>query len=113
MAIEPLETEWGRKRRINQSSCNKDFSCVEGFCPSFVTVHGGQLRKPAAAPARELPPIPEPALPGLRERYSVLVAGIGGSGIVTVSQTLRSRPISTGSTAPISTSPGSARNTAP
>jgi indolepyruvate ferredoxin oxidoreductase len=88
MAIEPLETEWGRKRRINQSSCNKDFSCVEGFCPSFVTVHGGQLRRPAAAPARELPPIPEPALPELRERYSVLVAGIGGSGIVTVSQTL-------------------------
>src|SRR5262249_13278495 len=82
--------EFGRKRRINQSSCNKDFSCVEGFCPSFVTVHGGRLRKPeATAPVtRYLPPVPEPALPGIGERYSVLVAGIGGSGVVTVSQTI-------------------------
>src|SRR5271165_6786426 len=88
MAIEPLETEFGRKRRINQSSCNKDFSCVEGFCPSFVTVHGGQLRKPKSAAPRELPAAPEPVLPEIGERYSVLVAGIGGSGVVTVSQTL-------------------------
>ena len=90
MAIEPLETEFGRKRRINQSSCNKDFSCVEGFCPSFVTVHGGRLRKPqATAPvSRYLPPIPEPILPEMGERFSVLVAGIGGSGVVTISQTL-------------------------
>ena len=88
MAIEPLETEWGRKRRINQSSCNKDFTCVEGFCPSFVTVHGGRLRKPDAAAPRDLPPVPEPVLPEMGERYSVLVAGIGGSGVVTVSQTL-------------------------
>ena len=90
MAIEPLETEFGRKRRINQSSCNKDFSCVDGFCPSFVTVHGGQLRKPeAAAPlSRYLPPVPEPVLPDIGERFSVLVAGIGGSGVVTISQTI-------------------------
>ena len=90
MAIEPLETEFGRKRRINQSSCNKDFSCIEGFCPSFVTVHGGRLRKPqATAPlSRYLPPIPEPILPEMGERFSVLVAGIGGSGVVTISQTL-------------------------
>jgi indolepyruvate ferredoxin oxidoreductase len=88
MAIEPLETEYGRKRRINQSSCNKDFTCVEGFCPSFVTVHGGRLRKPEAAAPRGLPPVPEPVLPEMGERYSVLVAGIGGSGVVTVSQTL-------------------------
>src|SRR5271165_3601911 len=90
MAIEPLETEFGRKRRINQSSCNKDFSCVEGFCPSFVTVHGGRVRKPeAAAPvSRYLPPIPEPILPEMGERFSLLVAGIGGSGVVTISQTL-------------------------
>ena len=68
MAIEPLETEFGRKRRINQSSCNKDFSCVEGFCPSFVTVHGGRLRKPQAASpvSRYLPPLPEPVLPNGR-----------------------------------------------
>jgi indolepyruvate ferredoxin oxidoreductase len=90
MAIEPLETEFGRKRRINQSSCNKDFTCVEGFCPSFVTVRGGRLRKPEAAAAvtRYLPPVPEPLLPEIGARYSVLVAGIGGSGVVTVSQTL-------------------------
>jgi indolepyruvate ferredoxin oxidoreductase len=88
MAIEPLETEFGRKRRINQSSCNKDFSCVDGFCPSFVTVHGGRLRKPEAAAPVALPPVPEPALPEFGERFSVLIAGIGGSGVVTVSQTL-------------------------
>ncbi len=90
MAIEPLETEFGRKRRINQSSCNKDFSCVEGFCPSFVTIHGGRLRKvDVAAPlSGYLPAIPEPVLPQVGERYSVLVAGIGGSGVVTISQTL-------------------------
>jgi indolepyruvate ferredoxin oxidoreductase len=90
MAIEPLETEFGRKRRINQSSCNKDFSCTDGFCPSFVTVHGGRLRKPeATAPLSQyLPPVPEPALPEIDERFSVLVAGIGGSGVVTISQTV-------------------------
>src|SRR5271166_1067029 len=90
MAIEPLETEFGRKRRINQSSCNKDFSCVEGFCPSFVTVHGGGLRKvDVATPLSPyLPPVPDPALPEIGEPYNVLVAGIGGSGVVTVSQTL-------------------------
>ena len=88
MAIEPLETEWGRKRRINQSSCNKDFTCVEGFCPSFVTVHGGRPRKPDVAAPRDLPPVPEPVLPEMGERWSVLVAGIGGAGVVTVSQTL-------------------------
>jgi indolepyruvate ferredoxin oxidoreductase len=88
MAIEPLETEWGRKRRINQSSCNKDFTCVEGFCPSFVTVHGGRPKRPDAVAPRDLPPVPEPVLPEMREQWSVLVAGIGGSGVVTVSQTL-------------------------
>jgi indolepyruvate ferredoxin oxidoreductase len=88
MAIEPLETEFGRKRRINQSSCNKDYTCVEGFCPSFVTVHGGALRKPEQAAPRALPPVPEPALPEIAALYNVLVAGIGGSGVVTISQTL-------------------------
>ncbi|MFY9969938.1 MAG: indolepyruvate ferredoxin oxidoreductase family protein, partial [Roseiarcus sp.] len=90
MAIEPLETEFGRKRRINQSSCNKDYSCVDGFCPSFVTVHGGSLRKvDVATPLSPyLPPVPEPALPAIGEPYNILVAGIGGSGVVTVSQTL-------------------------
>src|ERR1700735_4042588 len=90
MAIEPLETEFGRKRHINQSSCNKDFSCTDGFCPSFVTVHGGRLRKPeATAPLGQyLPPVPEPALPEIDDRFSVLVAGIGGSGAVPISATV-------------------------
>ena len=88
MAIEPLETEWGRKRRINQSSCNKDFSCIEGFCPSFVTVHGGRLRKPSAVAPLICRRFPNRSLPDFGERWSVLVAGIGGSGVVTISQTL-------------------------
>ena len=90
MAIEPLETEFGRKRRINQSSCNKDYTCVDGFCPSFVTIHGGRLRKSDIAKPLSgfLPPIPEPALPEVGERYNLIVAGIGGSGVVTISQTL-------------------------
>mgnify|MGYP000721650943 CR=1 FL=1 len=90
MSVEPLETELGRKRQINQSSCNKDFSCVEGFCPSFVTVHGGRVRKPsrAAVDANALPPLPLPALPPIDAGYNVLLAGIGGTGIVTVGTVL-------------------------
>jgi indolepyruvate ferredoxin oxidoreductase len=87
MSVEPLETELGRKRRINQSSCNKDYSCVEGFCPSFVTVLGGSPVR-GAVRAREGhafadPPEPEqPALGG--SAYGILVTGIGGTGVVTV-----------------------------
>ena len=90
MSVEPLETELGRKRRINQSSCNKDFSCVEGFCPSFVTVHGGQLRRPArgGAAGGDWPALPEPTLRGVEGGYNVLLAGIGGTGIVTVGTVL-------------------------
>lgn len=84
MSVEPLETELGRKRRINQSSCNKDFSCVEGFCPSFVTVRGGRLRRTAGAGGGHWPALPEPARPGLHGGYNLLLAGIGGTGIVTV-----------------------------
>ncbi len=88
ISVEPLETEFGRKRRINQSTCNKDFSCVKGFCPSFVTVHGGRLKKNQAgveAPADDpLAQIPAPELPGLDEPYRVLVTGIGGTGVVTI-----------------------------
>ncbi len=91
MSIEPLETELGRKRRINQSSCNKDYSCVEGFCPSFVTVHGGSLRRGAirTLPGAGLPALPEPELPALGPSpYGVLVAGIGGTGVVTIGSIL-------------------------
>lgn len=94
MSIEPLETELGRKRRINQSSCNKDYSCVEGFCPSFVTVHGGKLRKPKAATvatssaATWTATLPEPVVPVLDRAFGILVGGIGGTGVVTIGQTL-------------------------
>ena len=65
VSVVPVETEFGRKRAIDQSSCNKDYSCVKGFCPSFVTVEGGQLRKPTKAAAGEFPALPEPVLPAL------------------------------------------------
>ena len=86
LSVEPLETEYGTKRQINQSTCNKDFSCLKGFCPSFVTVEGGQLRKPKAADidARSLPPLPEPTLPAISRPYGVLVTGVGGTGVVTI-----------------------------
>src|SRR5438552_3228546 len=90
LSVEPLETEFGRKRLINQSSCNKDFSCLKGFCPSFVTVEGGKLRKgrSAAKLADDFPPLPEPALPQLGAPYGVLVTGIGGTGVITIGQIL-------------------------
>ncbi|MEM9438507.1 MAG: indolepyruvate ferredoxin oxidoreductase family protein, partial [Pseudomonadota bacterium] len=89
MAIEPKETKLGRKRQINQSSCNKDFSCVEGFCPSFVTVHGAKPRK---AETKEVDidasRLPEPEIAAFDGSWSILVSGIGGAGVVTVGQTL-------------------------
>ena len=86
LSVVPVETEFGRKRAIDQSSCNKDYSCVEGFCPSFVTVHGGGLKKRQAGDLGEagLPPLPEPAHPSLDEPYGVLVTGVGGTGVVTI-----------------------------
>jgi indolepyruvate ferredoxin oxidoreductase len=85
VSVQPLETEWGRKRTIDQSSCNKDFSCVKGFCPSFVTVEGARLKKGRGVetPAG-LPALPEPKLPAIERPYSVIVTGIGGTGVVTV-----------------------------
>src|SRR3954451_712721 len=85
VSIQPRETEWGRKRTIDQSSCNKDFSCLKGFCPSFVTVHGAAPKKfsATAAPA-ELAPLPDPRLPSIGETYGVIVTGVGGTGVVTV-----------------------------
>ena len=92
LSVEPLETELGRKRQINQSSCNKDFSCVTGFCPSFVTVEGGSLKKPKKAAAGEAAPpqLPTPVLPSRHGRapYGILITGIGGTGVVTVGQIL-------------------------
>ncbi|MBU6491568.1 MAG: indolepyruvate ferredoxin oxidoreductase family protein [Burkholderiales bacterium] len=90
LSVEPLDTEFGTKRQINQSSCNKDFSCVKGFCPSFVTVEGAQPRKPKAAQASldTLPALPEPALPSIQRPYGILVTGVGGTGIVTIGNLL-------------------------
>jgi|KBSMisStandDraft_5_1062788.scaffolds.fasta_scaffold00915_11 indolepyruvate ferredoxin oxidoreductase len=84
VSIAPVESEFGRKRTIDQSSCNKDFSCVKGFCPSFVTVEGGTLRRPPKAEAGDFPAFPTPTLPSTTEPYSVLVTGIGGTGVVTI-----------------------------
>ncbi|AEA58961.1 indolepyruvate ferredoxin oxidoreductase family protein [Burkholderia gladioli] len=86
LSVEPLETEFGTKRQINQSTCNKDFSCAKGFCPSFVSVEGAQLKKPkaVAVDAGALPPLPEPELPAIGRAWGVLVTGVGGTGVVTI-----------------------------
>ncbi len=90
LSILPLETELGRKRQIEQSSCNKDYSCVEGFCPSFVSVLGGALKKPASVKLslddleRALAAYPTPAPHALVKPFEILVAGVGGTGVVTV-----------------------------
>ncbi|MEM1201292.1 MAG: indolepyruvate ferredoxin oxidoreductase family protein, partial [Pseudomonadota bacterium] len=90
VAIAPVETEFGRKRKIDQSSCNKDYSCVNGFCPSFVSVEGGELikgqeqKKTIEVPVFEA--LPEPEMPTLDGNWSILVTGIGGTGVVTVGQ---------------------------
>jgi len=91
LSVEPLETDFGRKRRINQSTCNKDFSCVKGFCPSFVTVVGGQRKKPAASASdrlHELPALPEPVAAPARPVWGILVGGVGGTGVITIGQLL-------------------------
>ena len=87
VSVQPLETEFGRKRTIDQSSCNKDFSCVNGFCPSFVTVHGAKPKQAARAGAPEIdwPALPEPSRPQLGPKpYGILVDGVGGTGVVTI-----------------------------
>jgi indolepyruvate ferredoxin oxidoreductase len=95
LSVEPLETEFGRKRQINQSTCNKDYSCVKGFCPSFVTVEGGQLRKKAKGKGVspfELGDLPEPQLPSIAAAdasvWGIVVAGVGGTGVITIGQLL-------------------------
>ncbi len=88
VSILPMETDFGRKRRIDQHSCNKDFSCVDGFCPSFVTVHGGRLRAPARAARPNGPALPDPPPRALDRPYGIVVSGVGGTGIVTISAIL-------------------------
>ena len=92
ISIEPIETEFGRKRMINQSSCNKDYSCLEGNCPSFATVIGGRLRKAGAGLSGRddssadalFEKLPAPEVANLEEPYNVFVAGIGGTGVITI-----------------------------
>ncbi len=86
VSVLPKETEFGRKREIDQSNCNKDYSCVKGFCPSFVTVHGGGVRKPKAAELGEelFAKLPPPATAPIAGSYDVTIAGVGGTGVVTV-----------------------------
>ena len=87
VSIVPVETEFGRKRAIDQSSCNKDFSCLDGFCPSFVTLQGAKVKKAGAA-AFDLPDLPEPALPRIDGTFNVLITGVGGTGVVTIGAVL-------------------------
>ncbi len=89
LSVVPVETEFGRKRMIDQSSCNKDYSCVAGFCPSIVTVEGGAPRKGKAAADgaqgnENFASMSEPMLPSLATPYNILIAGIGGTGVVTI-----------------------------
>ncbi|MBM7067669.1 indolepyruvate ferredoxin oxidoreductase family protein [Actibacterium sp. 188UL27-1] len=83
VSIVPVETELGRKRAIDQSSCNKDFSCVKGFCPSFVTIEGAKIRKD---PVQEVtvPDLPAPRLPEIRGTHNLVITGVGGTGVVTI-----------------------------
>ena len=90
VSIEPVETAFGRKRRVNQSSCNKDFSCTKGFCPSFVTVRGTRRQTSTTtttmpAFAEEIDALPKPVVAPSDSPYGILVTGIGGTGIVTMS----------------------------
>ena len=86
LSVVPVESEYGRKRAIDQSSCNKDYSCLKGFCPSFVTVHGGRPRRHGAVTQEggTLPELPEPQIPALAAPYGILVTGVGGTGVVTI-----------------------------
>ncbi|AUR11757.1 pyruvate ferredoxin/flavodoxin oxidoreductase-like protein [Phaeobacter inhibens] len=87
VSIVPKETELGRKRAIDQSSCNKDFSCVKGFCPSFLTIEGAKIRKEPTA-ALDLPDLPKPELPSINGTHNVVITGVGGTGVVTIGAVL-------------------------
>jgi indolepyruvate ferredoxin oxidoreductase len=87
VSIVPVETELGRKRAIDQSSCNKDFSCLKGFCPSFVTLEGAQIRKEPTK-SLDLPDLPEPKLPTINGTHNVVITGVGGTGVVTIGAVL-------------------------
>ena len=87
VSIVPVETELGRKRAIDQSGCNKDFSCLKGFCPSFVTLEGARPRK-GVTTALDLPALPDPKLPAIDGTHNVVITGVGGTGVVTIGAVL-------------------------
>ncbi|HXE40308.1 MAG TPA: indolepyruvate ferredoxin oxidoreductase family protein, partial [Azonexus sp.] len=85
LSVVPVETTFGTKRQIDQSACNQDFSCVNGFCPSFVTIEGGKPKKSSAALAGDdWPALPEPTLPATAQPYNLLITGVGGMGVITL-----------------------------
>ena len=83
VSIVPIDTEFGKKRAIDQSSCNKDFSCIKGFCPSFITLEGAKLKKESIGNLI-IPSLPEPHLPNINNTYNLVITGIGGTGVVTI-----------------------------
>ncbi|GAB4358983.1 MAG: indolepyruvate ferredoxin oxidoreductase family protein [Gammaproteobacteria bacterium] len=86
LSVVPVETEYGRKRAIDQSACNKDYTCLKGFCPSFVTIEGGGVRKGKAMAGDEsrFAELPEPELPSTAQPWGILVTGVGGTGVITI-----------------------------
>jgi indolepyruvate ferredoxin oxidoreductase len=85
LSVVPVETDFGRKRSIDQGACNKDMSCLKGFCPSFVSVHGGALRGPDVTDTPESAiELPQPELPGLDVPYGIVITGVGGTGVTTI-----------------------------
>ena len=89
LSVEPIETEFGRKRVINQSTCNQDLSCLEGFCPSFTTVIGGDSQKPVLPmPKIDTAMLPQPDIPSLDRVYSLVFTGVGGTGVTTTASVL-------------------------
>ena len=88
IAVEPLETDLGRKRKINQSACNKDYSCLKGFCPSFVSLTGATLRKTPAQQGADIATLPDPVLPTIDRAWNLALAGVGGTGVLTISAIL-------------------------
>jgi hypothetical protein len=85
VSVQPLETEFGRKRVIDQSSCNKDFSCLDGFCPALVTVHGARPKKAEIKQQQDFPSLPRPLVRAIGAKpCGILVTGVGGTGVVTI-----------------------------
>ena len=84
LSVEPIDTPFGKKRRINQSACNKDFSCLNGFCPSFITVKGKAKKSGVKEFSVEQYNLSDPALPDLEEPHDLLITGVGGTGVITV-----------------------------